>query len=383
MSTEPSSPESSTDGTTSAGPQPPTGDAANAWLAAIIASSDDAIVSKNLSGIVTSWNSAAEKMFGWTAAEMVGQSIRRIIPADRQSEEDDVLARIHRGDRVDHFETVRQRKDGSFVEISLSVSPIVDGSGTVIGASKVARDITERRAVERALRESIAVKDQFLSLVSHELRTPIAIILGNGHLLERRGATLSQEERARSLADITFHADRLQRIIENLLLLTRAEAAKEFEVEVIHLPRLLNDALADFRRRNPENVIELRIRGPIPPVVGEATITTMVIENLLGNAVKYGERGMPIEIEVSDREGWVEVHVMDRGIGLSEDDLEKVFSPFFRADRAQEMAGGMGLGLAVCRKVIESQGGFITATPRSGGGADFWFTLQVADATHA
>ena len=322
-------------------------------------------------------------MFGWTAAEMVGQSIRRIIPADRQSEEDDVLARIHRGDRVDHFETVRQRKDGSFVEISLSVSPIVDGSGTVIGASKVARDITERRAVERALRESIAVKDQFLSLVSHELRTPIAIILGNGHLLERRGATLSQEERARSLADITFHADRLQRIIENLLLLTRAEAAKEFEVEVIHLPRLLNDALADFRRRNPENVIELRIRGPIPPVVGEATITTMVIENLLGNAVKYGERGMPIEIEVSDREGWVEVHVMDRGIGLSEDDLEKVFSPFFRADRAQEMAGGMGLGLAVCRKVIESQGGFITATPRSGGGADFWFTLQVADATHA
>ncbi len=361
---------------------PPVGAAANAWLAAIIASSDDAIVSKNLEGIVTSWNGAAHRMFGWSAEEMVGNSIRRLIPADRQSEEDEVLARIHRGERVDHFETVRQRKDGSLVEISLSVSPIVDADGRIVGASKVARDISERREAERVLKESLAIKDQFLSLVSHELRTPIAIIVGNGHLLERRDGHLSPEERARSLADIKFHAERLQRIIENLLLLTRAEADKEFEVEVIHLPRLLDEVLADFRRRNPGRQIDVRVEEAIPTVVGEETITTMVIENLLNNAVKYSHESTTIEVEVANGPSWVEVHVLDRGIGVADEDLADLFNPFFRTERAQEKAGGMGLGLAVCRKVVESQGGTIMAARRPGGGSDFRFTLQVADDVH-
>jgi len=361
---------------------PLAGAAADAWLAAVIASSDDAIVSKDLDGIVTSWNSAAQRMFGWTAEEMVGSSIRRLIPSDRQSEEDEVLARIHRGDRVDHFETVRQRKDGSLVDISLSVSPIFDAGGRVVGASKVARDIGERRAAERALKESMAIKDEFLALVSHELRTPIAIILGNGHLLERRDGLLSPEERARSVADITFHAERLQRIIENLLLLTRAEADKEFEVEVIHLPRLLDEVLVDFRRRNPGRRIDLRVDESVPPVVGEATITTMVMDNLLHNAVKYSQDGTTIEVVVSHEPHSVEVHVLDRGIGLADEDIEDIFSPFYRAERAQESAGGMGLGLAVCRKVVESQGGTIVARPRPGGGADFCFTLQIAEDKH-
>lgn len=358
---------------------PPAGSAANAWLAAIIASSDDAIVSKNLDGIVTSWNPAAEKMFGWTAEEMVGHSIRRVIPSERQSEEDEVLGRIRRGERVDHFETVRQRKDGSQVEISLSVSPIIDGAGRIVGASKVARDISERRAAERALQESVAIKDQFLSLVSHELRTPISIILGNGHLLQKRDAILSPEERAQSLADITFHAERLQRIIENLLLLTRAEAEREFELEIIHLTRLVEAAANDFRRRYPGRRIEVRIDGPVPAVIGEATITTMVIENLLNNAVKYSPVSSTIDIFVTHETHAVEVHVMDRGIGLAEEELAKIFSPFYRTERAQKRAGGMGLGLAVCRTVIESQGGIISVGQRPGGGADFWFTLQIAD----
>ncbi len=361
---------------------PPTGAALDAWFAAVIASSDDAIVSKTLDGIVTSWNRSAERMFGWTAAEMVGQSIRRIIPADRQSEEDEVLARIRRGERVDHFETIRERKDGTSVEISLTVSPIVDETGQIVGASKVARDISERRAAERALQESVAIKDQFLSLVSHELRTPISIILGNGHLLQKRYAELSPEERTQSVADITFHAERLQRIIENLLLLTRAEAEREFELEVIHLPRLLEAAVADFRRRHAGRRIDLRVDGPIPAVIGEATITTMVIENLLNNAVKYSGTSTTVDLFVTHEAHAVEVHVMDRGIGLTEEELGRIFSPFYRAERAQKRAGGMGLGLAVCRTVIESQGGTIAAGRRPGGGANFWFTLQVADDLH-
>lgn len=376
LSSEPSAPGFLTDHANHAGLHPPAGEAANAWLAAIIASSDDAIVSKNLSGIVSSWNRAAEKMFGWTAAEMVGQSIRRIIPADRQSEEDEVLARIHRGDRVDHFETVRQRKDGSLVEISLSVSPIVDASGAVIGASKVAQDITERRVAERALKESLAIKDQFLSLVSHELRTPIAIILGNGQLLQRREAYLSLEERARSLADISFHAERLQRIIENLLLLTRAEAEKTFELEVLQIRRLIEDSVVEFHRRNPGRTVAVTVDGEIPPVVGEVTITTLVIENLLNNAAKYSAPNTQVEIAILPQGDLVEVHVLDRGIGIAEEDMESIFGPFFRTEAARERSGGMGLGLAVCRKIVESQGGRIAVAPREGGGSDFCFTLQ-------
>lgn len=349
---------------------------ADAWLAAIIDSSDDAIVSKSLEGIVTSWNPAAERMFGWRAEEMIGQSIRRIVPADRQSEEDEVLARLRRGEPIDHFETVRQRKDGSTLEISLTVSPIRDREGRIVGASKVARDITERKRAEAAIAESMAIKDQFLSLVSHELRTPLSIILGNGQLLTRRGASLSEEERARSLHDITTEAEQLLRIVENLLLLTRAEAEKEFELEVIHIGRLTTEAVTSFQRRHPDRSVQLTISENIHPTVGESTITRMVLENLLNNAAKYSEPGTPIEVEVLSAEGGAEVRVLDRGIGLTDQDLEGIFNPFFRAQTAKEAAAGMGLGLAVCRRVVEAQGGSVYAAQRPTGGSVFGFTLK-------
>src|SRR5215218_6864901 len=161
-------------------------DAASYRLAAIVSSSDDAIVSKDLNGIVMSWNAGAERIFGYTAEEIIGKSIRLLIPADRQGEEDLVLAKIRRGERVDHFDTVRQRKDGSLVDISLTVSPVKDRNGRIIGASKIARDISERKQTEELMKQTMLLKDQFLSMVSHELRTPIATVLGNGQLLLRR-----------------------------------------------------------------------------------------------------------------------------------------------------------------------------------------------------
>src|SRR2546423_3042104 len=136
------------------------GDRAMRRLAAIIESSDDAIISKDLNGVVTSWNSAAERIFGYTAAEMVGESIRTIIPADRQQEEDEVLARIRRGDKVDHFETIRRCKNGTLLPISLTVSPIRDASGTVVGASKIARDISERKEAEAERTRLLAIAEE-------------------------------------------------------------------------------------------------------------------------------------------------------------------------------------------------------------------------------
>ncbi len=348
-------------------------------LAAIVQSSDDAIVSKDLNGIVTSWNPAAERIFGWREDEIVGRSIMLIIPPERRHEEDDVLARVRRGDRVDHFQTQRVRKDGKLIHISLTVSPVKDSNGRTIGASKVARDITSRIESEEALRRSAEIKDQFLSLVSHELRTPIAVIVGNGQMLARRGDALQPEDRQQAYEDISFEAERLQRIIENLLLLTRVEGGEALELDFLHLERLIQVAIKTIQRRSPGRVINFSCRVPVPAAFGEATLVTLVLENLIGNADKYSPEGQAIEVSLAVNEmNQAEVHVLDRGIGLSAADLLGVFSPFYRSFDAKERASGMGLGLAVCKKAIEEQSGQIAAAPRSDGGADFWFTLPLS-----
>src|SRR5688572_6393538 len=165
-------------------------------LAAIVESSDDAIVSKDLNGIVQTWNPAAERMLGYTAAEMIGRSIRSIIPPDRQSEEDEVLSRIRRGESIDHYETVRMRKDGSLIDVSLSVAPVRTPDGRIIGASKIARDITEQKAVLRELEAANRSKEEFLANLSHELRTPLNAILGYARILRTPGMDAEAHTRA-------------------------------------------------------------------------------------------------------------------------------------------------------------------------------------------
>jgi PAS domain S-box-containing protein len=350
-------------------------------LAAIVQSSDDAIVSKDLNGIIMSWNPAAERMFGWTEQEVIGRSILLIIPKERHHEEDQVLSRIRAGLRVDHFETQRQRKDGTLIHVSLTVSPVKDSHGRIIGASKVARDITPRIAAEEAIRHSNDMKDQFLSLVSHELRTPSAIISGNGQLLQRRGDTLSPEDRQQAYEDIAFEAERLQRIIENLLLLTRVEAGEHLELDFINLERLVEVAIKAIQRRSPGRDIAFERRSTVPPAFGDATLVTLVLENLIGNALKYSPPDQPVEVILGVNEmDQAEVHVRDRGIGLSNDDVHQIFGAFYRSTAAKEQASGMGLGLAVCKRAIEEQGGRIAGAPRPGGGADFWFTLPLSSA---
>jgi PAS domain S-box-containing protein len=346
------------------------------FMRSVIECSDDAIVTKDLDGTITSWNPGAERLFGYSAEEVIGRSIRIIIPEDRQTEEDDVLRRIRSGERVAHFDTVRRRKDGSEVPISLTVSPVADDTGRVIGASKVARDISERREAERAVRESLALKDRFLSLVSHELRTPIAVIVGNGRLLLSRGERFSASERHQALADMTSEAERLQAIIENLLSLARVDADRPLNLEPVDLGRLVEEVIAAFARRCPEREAVYRGQPGVPPVLGEPTLLRLVLENLMGNACKYSPAGEPVELELNvGPRGNPEIHVLDRGIGIPAADRQRVFEPFFRSDGAEGRTGGLGLGLAVCRQAVEAHGGEIQALDRAGGGTEVVFWL--------
>ena len=222
-------------------------------FAAIVESSDDAIVSKDLNGIVTSWNAAAERMFGFTAAEMVGQSIRRLIPGDRQQEEDEVLSRIQRGERVEHYETVRQRKDGTLVPVSLTVSPIRSQDGTVVGASKIARDISERERAEEErqrlltiAREASRLKDEFLATLSHELRTPLNAIVGYVRMLQ--SGLLTGEKRTRALDTVARNVTSLTQIVEDVLDVSRIISGKlRLDVQPVELPPVIQNAVETVR----------------------------------------------------------------------------------------------------------------------------------------
>lgn len=346
-----------------------------AHLAAIVDSSDDAIVSKDLNGIIRTWNPGAQRLFGYTAEQAIGRSIRMIIPAEHQDEEDEVLRRIRSGQRVDHFETMRQRLNGSLVPISITVSPVRDRSGRIVGASKIARDITAKREAERVMRESMAVKDQFLGLVSHELRTPISTIVGNGQLLLRRGDRLSEPAREQALSDIVSEGERFQGIVENLLALTRLRANATSALMPVDIGGVAEQVVESMRRRT-QRPISLTMEDDLPAASGDTTGVVIVLQNLLSNADKYSPPGAPIEVVVTrDPAHRPEVHVLDRGMGVPFEDAAKVFEPFFRSETTKLDAPGMGLGLAVCKQVIEAHGGSIHVAPRSGGGSDFNFSL--------
>ena len=269
------------------------------------------------------------------------------------------------------------RPDGATVWVSKSISAVRGPGGELETAVAIVTDVTDRHRAEEAIIQSMAAKDQFLGLVSHELRTPIATILGNALLLLRCGDTLDRAEKDQALTDVADEAAKLQRIIENLLLLTRLEAGQQLETEPLRLPMLVAQSVASFQRRNTTRPITVTGEDGLPIALGQPTVLALVMDNLLGNADKYSAPGAPIEVRMRRRGRRVEVRVRDYGIGLDAKEVEEIFTPFYRSPRARSQAKGIGLGLAVCKRVIEAQGGSIRALPREDG-CDFVFTLHVA-----
>ena len=356
-------------------------------LASIIESSDDVIVSKTLEGVIMSWNPAAERLFGYSAAEAIGQNIRLIIPHDRWGEEDEVLARIGRGEKVDHFETIRRAKDGQLLNISLTVSPVKDRSGKIVGASKVARDITDRKRAEAELERLLAsekqlrrqaeeasrLKDEFLAVVSHELRSPLNAITGWASLLLMRQL---DDRTKHAIETILRNAQTQTQLVADLLDVSRIVTGQlRLKVQSFQLIPVIEAAIEVVRPASEAKSIRIEtILDPSAgPIAGDPDRMQQIFWNLLSNAVKFTPKGGRIQVRLQRINSHVEVVVSDTGRGVDPKLLPFIFERFRQGDSSTTREhGGLGLGLAIVRHLVELHGGVVNAySDGAGKGAEF------------
>ena len=371
-------------------------------LAAIVEGSHDAIISKDLSGTITSWNSAAERTFGYKAEEMIGRHISVLFPPERLDEEPFIIARLQRGERVDHFETVRVRKDGTRINVSLAISPIRDEDGTIIGASKIARDITPQKNAERALQEAqqqlaqhaasleekvrertaelerLAGEAQAFSYsLSHDIRAPLRAIQGfTEAVISDYGARIP--EGVEYLQRVVRAAERMDRLLADVLAFSRVSQAA-IDLEPVDLGLLIRDLIAE-RPHLQSPATELKLVEPLGRVSGNPASLTQAIGNLLENAVKFVRPGVrPLvrvyTMRVADR---VRVCVEDNGIGIKPGDQQRLFSVFNRLHTPGIKYEGTGLGLAIVRRAAERMGGTAGVSSQPGIGSTFWIELKPA-----
>ena len=350
-------------------------------LRAIVDSCDDAIVSKDLNGIVKSWNKGAERIFGYTAAEAIGQPITLIIPADLLEEERVILERLKRGERVDHFETIRVRKDGSRVNISLSVSPVRDDSGRITGASKVARDISERVRHEAVLQEANAALrranedlQQFAYSASHDLQEPLRMVAAYSELLQKRfGGQLGPtgDEYLRH----TFQgAVRMEALLRDLRAYTQASMIEPQPVTTVDAAEILQKTLCTLAESIASSNASVQA-GTLPAVRVRDFQLEQIFQNLIANAIRYRGAAPPlIQISAEPHGNQWLFSVQDNGIGIDSQFKEQIFGIFKRLHNSASYPG-TGMGLAICQRIIERAGGRIWVESEPGRGSTFFFTV--------
>jgi PAS domain S-box-containing protein len=400
---------------------------AEAWLAAIVESSDDAIIGKTLDGTIRSWNYGAKRLFGYEPDEVIGKSVLMLIPRDHQHEEPEIVSRLVVGDRIDHYETVRLRRDGSRIDVSLSVSPIRDRAGSITGAAKIARDITEAKRLRRAEHESAhqlqdlaieleqqieeaqalqeeleqtneelshalreaddarrqaeganAAKGQFLATMSHELRTPLNAIAGYLDLLDLglRGP-LTDTQRS-DLGRIKHSQRTLLRLIEDVLAFAKLESGHlDYHFEDVPVDDFLNSLETFIAPRLSQKGLQYQVEpcGSTTMLWIDRAKAEQVALNLLSNAVKFTDRGH-IVVRCSLDGAEIRIVVQDSGSGISPDHLESIFEPFVQGNRSlTNTVEGTGLGLAISRQLARAMGGDITVESTMGVGSMFTFSL--------
>jgi PAS domain S-box-containing protein len=352
-------------------------------LASIVESSDDAIVSKNLDGIIMSWNQGAERLFGYTAAEAIGKSINILIPPDRFEEEPGILARLRRGERVDHFETIRVRKDGSRLNISLTISPVKDAQGVVVGASKIARDITERVRQEQALQIANAALHQanadlqlFAYSASHDLQEPLRMLKVYSELLQETFGGQLGEVGDEFIRHTVEGATRMDSLLHGLRTYMRASATYDPPVEETDAGEVVNRALLNLQTAIEESGATITV-GALPRVRMHEFQMEQLFQNLIGNAIRYRNGAPCIKISATLQDkNWL-FSVEDNGIGIESRFKEQIFGVFRRLHANSEYPG-TGIGLAICQRIVERAGGRIWVESEPEKGSTFYFTIPAA-----
>jgi PAS domain S-box-containing protein len=350
-------------------------------LAAIVNDSDDAIIGRDLDGTVTSWNRSAERMFGYAAEEMIGRPISLLFAPDHAGEEAAIAARLVEGERIDHFETVRIAKDGRVIDVSVTLSPVRDPAGTIIGVSTIARDIGElkqvRRALERARDSAESANrelESFSYSVAHDLRAPLRSIDGFSQaLLEDCGDRLDDDGR-RYLRHVRESAQLMAQLIDDMLTLSRV-ARSELDRRPVDLSSLARAASVRLARAHPGRDVAVVIEDGLA-AEGDARLLAVVLDNLLGNAWKFTAKRAAARIEVGAvaSGGGRAFFVRDDGAGFDMAYVGKLFGVFQRLHPASEFEG-TGVGLATVQRVVHRHGGRVWAEGVVGGGATFYFTL--------
>jgi PAS domain S-box-containing protein len=351
---------------------------ATAHLAAIVTSSADAILSKSLDGTIMTWNRGAERLFGYKADEMIGQPVTRLIFPDRVQEEEHILARIRHGERIDQHETVRRHKSGHAIDVSLTLSPITDAAGVILGVSSIVHDITEHKRNVRALREANKELEAFSYSVSHDLRAPLRSINGFAKVLvEDFGPSLPQEAR-RFLSVIQRSAGRMGELIDDLLEFSRLSRST-LDRRVVDVKRVIREVWLELRRQDPDRQAVL-IMDDVPKCLADRRLIKQVWVNLISNALKYSRPREESRIEIGwhadeQQPGNNVYWIRDNGVGFDQRYVNKLFGVFQRLHRAEDFEG-TGVGLALVHRIVQRHGGRVWAEGRLNEGATFYFTLE-------
>jgi two-component system CheB/CheR fusion protein len=364
-------------------------------LAAVVESSDDAVVTKTLDSIITSWNKGAERVFGYSVDEVIGKPITILIPPNRPDEEAGILARMRRGERIEHYETIRRRKDGVLIDVSLTVSPLRDAEGHIIGASKIARDITaqkkaqdelqrakdelEKRVFERtaSLQETTEQLETFCYTIAHDLRSPLRAQQSFAQiLLDQYHSSLDEEGRDYAQR-IVASALRLDMLVHDLLTYSRLSRS-ELKFDQVDLGKLVEDveaALIDQTRAKNATIS----RGHFFAVQAHAPTLEFVLSNLFSNAFKFVKSGTQPHVNVwSELRGdFVRVWIEDNGIGISPEHQVRIFGVFERL-HTTDVYPGTGMGLAIVKKGVERMHGAVGVESSPGKGSRFWIELPKA-----